>query len=241
MRSCSSPTISIIIPALSEAHHLNRLLPFLKHHGSGFLSEIIVVGAGPDDYTQELCHWNRTVFIKSKTACRALQMNIGAERASGDIFYFVHADTLPPASFAHDIIEAFHGGYTSGCYRFKFDRDSFLLRINAWFTRFPFLWCRGGDQSLFVVREVFTKLGGFSSDMVIMEEYPLIDKLMKSNLFLILPKTILVSSRKYDSNSYWKVQWANFRAFSSYKRGTGTEQIKREYYNALKYRSEISE
>ena len=84
-------------------------------------------------------------------------MNEAAAIAKGDVLYFVHADTIVTKSFYADIQKAIAEGFEMGCYRYKFDQyKNPLLYINSFFTRFPMLWCRGGDQTLFVKKPFLT-------------------------------------------------------------------------------------
>lgn len=46
-----------------------------------------------------------------------------------------------------------------------------------------------------------------------MEDYEFISRLRKRNSFTILPKNTVVSARKYEDNSYLKVNIANFIVF----------------------------
>ena len=50
-------------------------------------------------------------------------MNYAASQAQGEILYFVHADTLPPASYLANIDFYVQQGYTSGCYQSLFEND----------------------------------------------------------------------------------------------------------------------
>lgn len=54
---------------------------------------------------------------------RAAQMNYGASLAAEEILYFLHADTLPPKNFTHDIAKAIKHGYGAGCYMLSFDHN----------------------------------------------------------------------------------------------------------------------
>ena len=84
--------ISIIIPVLNEAtcieSTLNRMQPMRKRG-----HQIILVDGGSQDNTVALAEPLVDSLLYS-TAGRAVQMNTGAAAASGDIIWFVHADTL---------------------------------------------------------------------------------------------------------------------------------------------------
>ena len=227
--------ISIIIPTLNEEQCIGRLLQFLQKHPRQSHFEVIVVDGGSKDRTLDITNSFPVKTLVTNHASRAHQMNVGAKKAHGDILYFVHADTHPLNSFVDDIRNAIDRGFQSGCYRFKFNNPKNpLLHINAFFTRFPFSWCRGGDQTLFMVKDVFDKVGGFDERFVIMEDYDILDRLANQNIsFKVIPKSVKVSARKYNENSYLKVQMVNLKAMKMYKRGVNPKQIKNYYCQAL--------
>jgi len=156
-------SISIIIPTYNEEKTISRLVSHLQSHAEKE-SEIIIVDGGSNDDTLAKAKKAGACCITSPRKGRAVQMNEGAAKASGEIFYFVHADSFPPPEFCSDITNAIKGGFPSGCYRFQFDSDHPLLKINSYMTRFDHIMCRGGDQTLFITRELFIQLGGYRDD-----------------------------------------------------------------------------
>ena len=223
--------ISIIIPTLNEAEHIGRLL---EHLLSNFTEtyEIIVVDGGSSDDTIQICEEHNATVLHSSPS-RAIQQNLGAKAAKYPYLYFVHADTLPPDTIQEDLRECIDNGCLAACYRSKYESKSPLLKVNAFFTRFYWLVCRGGDQSLLVKKEVFFANDGFDETFVIMEEYPMIEKLMKTKSLTIIPKGMLISTRKYCDRSWFKVSRANYRAFKLYKKGVDSKMIRKVYKNSL--------
>lgn len=228
--------LSIVIPVLNEAENLSKLLPYLKEHSSGKSTEIIVVDGGSTDASKNICLQYQVKYILSNMACRSIQMNLGAKHSDGEILYFVHADTVPPSTFVTDILEHFCLGYEMGCYRFKFDSKQILLKLNAYFTRFDKLWCRGGDQTFFITKQLFEQSGGYRDDHSIMEEYEYFTRMKPKHSFVIIPKSVTVSARKYDTNSYLRVQCANFLVFYMWKRKYPQEKLVQTYKKLLNYR-----
>lgn len=228
--------ISIIIPTLNEEKYIGTLLGFLTNHPQNDKYEVIVVDGGSDDATLEIIKSFSSVQLhQTSEASRAHQMNQGAHVSKGDILYFVHADVQLIPSFVDDIFELVAKGVDSGCYRYRFCKPHHpLLYINGLFTRFPFRWCRGGDQTLFITRKAFNKLEGFDESHVIMEDYDLLDRIEKEGVsFKVIPKNIKVSARKYLNNSYLKVQLTNLKAMRMYRRGVATSEIKVYYHATL--------
>ncbi|WP_420318894.1 TIGR04283 family arsenosugar biosynthesis glycosyltransferase [Ekhidna sp.] len=227
--------ISIIIPTLNEETYIGQLLGYLNNHPQKDSIEIIVVDGGSQDKTLSIAGLHEGTLIETKIASRAHQMNEGAKQANGTILYFVHADTQLVDSFVQDIHVAHQNGFKSGCYRFKFHQpQNPLLHINGFFTRFPFKWCRGGDQTLFIDKGVFESIDGFDEKYVIMEDYDILDRIDAHQIpFKVIPKSVKVSSRKYDDNSYMKVQLTNLKAMKMYKHGTDPSEIRKFYCQSL--------
>lgn len=228
--------ISIIIPTYREADSISRLIHYLKDNGRDMLAEIIVVDGGSDDETLQKAKEAGAKAVISAKIGRAAQMNYGASLATGDIFYFVHADVLPPKTFAVDIITAIKDDYDLGRYFMKFDSKKWYLRINAFFTRFDFFICYGGDQTFFITSELFDKTGGFRNDMLIMEDFEFTKRAKKEGRYKILKKGALISARKYDRNSWWQVQLANKKIVNMYKKGASQEDMLNQYKQMLNYR-----
>ena len=199
--------------------------------------ELIVVDGGSTDDSVNLAEAAGARVLIAPRRGRAAQMNHGASRARFDTLYFVHADTLPPESYYTDITESTAAGQPTGCYRFAYDRPpNPLMRLNAYCTRFNRLWCRGGDQSLFIPKALFQELGTFCERHVIMEDFDFIEKIQAAHSFRILPKNIVVSARKYETNGYLRVQLANLVVFVMYRLGISRERMKATYAELLDYR-----
>lgn len=208
--------LSIIIPTLNEEGSIARLLSLLRQVQDDRIAEIIVADGRSSDRTLRVAEAFDVQVVESSVSQRSLQLNLGAQYATGDVLYFLHADTIPPASVIDDIEEAISEGFDLGCYRFKFDSQKRLLKMNAHFTRYDRIMCRGGDQSLFVTRRLFDQIGGYREDMLIMEDYDIITRARHHGLFRIIPKDAVVSARKYDDNSYLRVNFANLVVFIMY-------------------------
>lgn len=228
--------ISIVIPTYCEAATIGKLISYLNEFGGDSLAEIIVSDGASTDGTLQEAQKANAVAVSSPAQGRAAQMNFGASLASGDILYFVHADSFPPPSFAGDIIKAVQQHYDLGRYRTKFDSGKWYLKINAWFTRFDWFICMGGDQTLFITRSLFEKTGGFNPSMKIMEEYEFCKRARVNHHYKIFPKAALVSARKYDTNSWWRVQMANRKVVNMYKQGASQQEMVDAYKRMLNYR-----
>ncbi|HMQ47023.1 MAG TPA: TIGR04283 family arsenosugar biosynthesis glycosyltransferase [Saprospiraceae bacterium] len=207
--------LSIIIPTLNEAERISQLLLHFKTHLPADEGEIIVVNAPKTtDRTGELAKLHGATVITADQSCRATQMNCGARYASGTVLYFVHADVLPPPSFYQDISKAIEQKADFGWFSYRFDSTHPLLRYNARYTKKDGFFAGGGDQTLFIKKKIFEQMGGFREDYLIMEDFELTKRLKKKGYFLhIIPNDAQVSARKYERNSYFKVNLVNLLMF----------------------------
>ncbi|MEW2921245.1 TIGR04283 family arsenosugar biosynthesis glycosyltransferase [Muricauda sp. ANG21] len=198
-------SISIIIPVLNEELCLGKLLNHLKSSSSN-IKEIICVDGGSVDRTVEIAEQNGSKVIHSERG-RAKQMNLGAKLSNGDILYFLHADTFPPKNFDQSILKAVENGFMAGCFRMKFDTKNVFLRFFAWFSGINLLLCRGGDQSLFVHKQLFEKTTGFNESYHIYEDTEFIARLYKNTKFKVVPDCVITSARKYREVGVLKLQF----------------------------------
>ncbi|PPK85440.1 rSAM/selenodomain-associated transferase 2 [Neolewinella xylanilytica] len=231
--------LHIVIPVVNEADQLRRLLPYLLDELNGRGSITVADGGSTDDTEEVVRRSGRVGYLACAATGRGRQMNEAAALHDDpdDVYYFVHADTRPPRGFYTDIRRSVADGSPMGCYRFRFDSENPLLAVNAFFTRFGGLACRGGDQSLFVARSAWEQLGGFDADMDIMEDYDIIQRARRLQLpFRVIPRAIVVSDRKYHANGWLRVQWANLRLFRMYQRGAPQREMVETYRRMLKLR-----
>jgi rSAM/selenodomain-associated transferase 2 len=223
--------ISIVIPTYNEAAIIAHLVTYLQLHGGNTIAEIIVIDGGNDD-TLKIAKQVGAITAKAVVKSRAAQMNQGAGMATGNILYFVHADTLPPKSFAVDIVTTINNGYEFGRYCTQFDSKSSLLKVNAYFTKFDLFVCYGGDQTLFITKTLFSNIGGFNTDLKVMEDYDITIRAKQKANYKIIKKNVLVSARKYEHNSWFKVQKANYIVVKMFKKGA-SQQVMITKYKAL--------
>lgn len=217
--------ISVIIPVYNEEDVIGKTVRYLRSITTAWDVEIIVADGGSRDNSALEAEREGAVVIRSKHKGRAAQMNAGARASNGRILYFLHADSIPPATFFDDILQAVNKGYPAGCYRLRFDMDHWFLRANTWFTRFNIDAFRYGDQSLFVTREHFDKIGGFCEHHIVMEDNEIIKRLRKHARFIVLPKEVITSARKYMANGVFKLQCTFYLLYLLYQLGFPQQRL----------------
>lgn len=208
-------TVSIVIPTYNEAAGIGALLAYLRHlTAEEPVLEIIVADGGSTDGTRDVARRGGAAVVRCPRKGRAAQLNYGARHATGELLYFLHADSYPPPGFLRYLRQAVRRGYGSGCFRLAFDHPHWLLRFSAWCTRLPLLLVRFGDQSLFVRRGLFAQVGGFREDLVVMEDQEIVRRLQAQGPFRVLPRAVTTSARKYLENGVCRLQ-ATFTLIAS--------------------------
>ena len=217
--------LSIIIPTFNEATCIGETISYLRKCLGNKEVRILISDGGSSDDTIALVEAAGAEALSSPAKGRAVQMNFGAAQATGEVLYFLHADTLPPTDFYNTIEAALAGGADCGCYRMRFDANHWFLKANAWFTRFRNPFFRFGDQSLFVRRQVFENTGGFREDHIVMEDQELIRRLGKNYRFVVLPQTVTTSARKYLANGVYRTQGTFFVIYMAYQLGMSQARL----------------
>lgn len=214
---CRPYMISIIIPTFNEEKKLGTTIThLLAADDKEYIAEIIIADGGSTDNTIQTANKFLAKSIITPGKNRAAQLNAGGAIASGNILFFLHADSIPPEKFIEKIIKAVDKNYQSGCFRLLFDHDHWFLKANAWFTRFDVNAIRFGDQGLFITKTVFEKCGGYNENLFIMEDQEIIHRLKKISSFTVIDDYIQTSARKYLKNGIYKTQGTFFIIWLAY-------------------------
>ncbi len=211
--------LSVIIPTYQEEATIGELVEHLFRCDIHNQIEILVCDGGSTDDTLRLAEEAGAIGIKSPKKGRAAQLNCGASLAQAEILYFLHADAFPPKSFVKDVISAIDLGYDFGNFRQVIKSENPWVRINSYFSRLNGRITSGGDQSLFITRELFFRLKGYREDFLFMEDYDLFGRARLLGENIKIPKSLEIVDRKYTYNSYLRVNLSNLTILTLYRLG----------------------
>jgi len=208
--------LSIIVPTLNEAAYIEatlvRLAP-LRARGA----EVIVVDGGSSDATRAFAapHADR---VLAAPRGRAAQLNAGAQAATGDALWFLHADSLAPADADRAIAQALAAGRAWGRFDVAIRGRSALLPVIAWCMnlRSRATGIATGDQGMFMTRTAFRAAGGFPA-IALMEDIAMSRALKRLGRPACLKERIETSGRRWDSRGamatillMWRLRLAFF-------------------------------
>ncbi len=187
--------ISVVIPTLNEAAALPRTLESLHRDGP---AEIIVADGGSTDETIEIAEPFARVIRAPRG--RAVQQNLGAAAATGDILFFLHADCCPAAGWQGPMRAAAAAPrFVAGCLRMRIDSDWPLYRLieRGGDLRARWLGLPYGDQGIFIRRDTFLSLGGFPP-VAFMEDLLFMQQARRHGRVEVLRHPIHISPRRWE-------------------------------------------
>lgn len=229
-----APWCTVIIPTLNEARALPATLAALAACWPEDPPEVVIVDGGSTDGTGEIARANGAKVIPSAPG-RARQLNAGARSATGQWFYFLHADTLPPADLPRHLRAAAQNG-TPACFSISFDRqaESWWLRTFGRLSAWDVDAFRFGDQSLFVSKAQFFTAGGYREDHQLLEGHELVRRLRRTTgSFSVLDAAVTTSARRYLAHGVVFTQLVFAVIFCFYRVGVGQEVLGRVYRRAF--------
>jgi rSAM/selenodomain-associated transferase 2 len=221
--------LSIIIPVLNEGDGIAAALDALAHlRAVG--TEVIVVDGGSRDATVERAQLRADRVILA-TRGRALQMNAGAQRASGDVLLFLHADTRLPAEADRVVLNGLdQSRRVWGRFDVKIDGRSRLLPVVAWLMRLRsrLTGIATGDQAIFLRRDAFQAVGGFPA-VALMEDIAICKRLKRLGRPLCLRACVTTSGRRWEKNGVLSTILLMWRLRFAYFLGADPKQLARQY------------
>lgn len=221
------PYVSVIIPALNESAGIERTVRSALHTDA----EVIVVDGGSTDDTSVRAV-QAGARVEQGARGRALQQNLGAARAGGEILLFLHADTRLPRGYVGHVFETLMGpATTAGAFRFRTDGKGARMRlieaitnIRARFFQLPY-----GDQALFVRRTVFDSMGGFP-ETAIAEDLFFVRRLSKGGRIRIAPAEAVTSGRRWNRIGVLRTTVINLMILSGCLLGISPDKLSCLYH-----------
>jgi len=220
--------LSIIIPVLNEAETLASRLAALQGLRAGGVEVIVVDGGSTDGSPARAAPLADRVITAPRG--RGRQMNAGAERATGDVLLFLHADTVLPDSATERIEAAVTGGALWGRFDVRIEGASVMLPIVAALMngRSRLTGIATGDQAIFTTREAFARVGGFP-DIPLMEDIAFSSAMRRMARPACLAEKVTTSGRRWEKHGVWRtiltMWWLRLRFWL----GVSPQALAREY------------
>ena len=221
--------LSVVMPVLNEAagiHAALQALAPLVARGA----QVLVVDGGSADETLA-CAQAGGVHALNAPRGRALQMNAGAQQATGEVLLFLHADTVLPPDADTLIRQALAAGpQVWGRFDVRIAGRPWLLHVIAAFMNLRSRWTgiATGDQAMFMTRTAFDAVGGFPAQPL-MEDIEMSRLLLKLSRPACLRARVATSGRRWERGGIWRTVLLMWRLRFAYWRGAAPELLAELY------------
>lgn len=219
------PRLSIVIPVRNDAEALGRTLDWLAALPDAERAEIIVAAAPEPDPTERVVA-GRARVIRPGGSTRAELMNAGARAARGEILFFLHADSFPPARAAWLIERALDDPRAvGGAFEHLFDEPGWSLRAITWINRLRYRITHNwyGDQGLFVRTETFRALGGYRA-LRVLEDLDFSRRLKRRGRSVLIRVPLRTSGRRFLARGPWRTFFLCWWLVARHTVGLDTER-----------------
>ncbi len=224
--------LSIIVPSLNEARRIEITLQSLapaRARGA----EIIVVDSGSEDDTVTIAQRGADIVMQAPRG-RASQLNAGAARATGDVLWFVHADSQLPAEADQDVLSAVGNGKQAwGRFDVRIESTRPALRLVAFMMnlRSRATGIATGDQGIFATRALFETAGRFPSQRL-MEDIAFSCRAKRISAPVNLRSCIVTSGRRWDEHGVCRTIVLMWRLRLAYSFGADPDRLAAVYERA---------
>jgi len=233
-----TPFVSIVVPVLNEAVLID---PFLRHLQTfGPAVEIIVVDGGSADETLTIARPLADRVLSAQRG-RAAQMNAGAEIATGEILWFLHADLHVPSNAIEEIQAALRDDRVAGgCFGLRYPRREWIYRVsdslgNVGVNVFGFAL---GDHGIFCRRSAFVRVGGYPI-IPILEDAELYRGLRIVGQTKQLRQQIVSDPRTFERGGRYRTTAVYFLILLLYVAGVRISRLNRIYRRFLASRARL--
>ena len=221
----TSARLSVVIPALNEAAGISAVLHALAPLAARG-AQLLVADGGSVDGTVTLAQVGGAQVVHAPRG-RALQMNAGAQQATGEVLLFLHADTRLPPDADRLIAQALaNGPQVWGRFDVRIEGQPRMLRVIAAFMNWRSRWSgiATGDQALFMTRAAFDAVGGFPVQPL-MEDIEMSKRLLKLSRPACLRARVVTSGRRWETQGVWRTVLLMWRLRLAYWRGATPERL----------------
>lgn len=228
--SVPRPQISIVVPCWRDSDTAIEVSRTWAEYPA--VREIVL--AGVEGYEPQIgpAKIGKLVACAAPRPSRGEQLNLGAARTTADTILFHHIDSILAPQHLEAIIEALlDPDVIGGGFHRAFDERHPSLR---WLEKWERLHSRAfgtiyGDQSVFVRRDVFARLGGFAA-IPLMEDVEFSKRLRRAGRVALLDPPMRSSPRRQMEDGAWRVTGRNLFFLVAYRAGMSPQRLHKWYY-----------
>ncbi len=219
---------SVIVAAHNEGPQIASALKRLRQISSTSPTELIFVDGGSDDATADAAEDWVDELIRQETPSRGAQWDAGAQKATGDLLFFLRADTQPPGNWQQALEHFWLSSQTApvAAAGFSVDYgDGLGLRLlSAWSNARVRSGLVGADHGLCTTPEIYKAAGGFPHHPVL-EDYEFSKRLAGHGRIVLLPEVIHAAARRLRSRGPLKYLCGRLWLEARYRSGADPQHL----------------
>ncbi|MQQ07892.1 glycosyltransferase [Epibacterium sp. SM1979] len=220
--------ISVVIPTLNAAPHMQASLEMLMEGlSAGLIRELVISDGGSTDLTLKIADEAGAEIVKGP-ASRGGQLRRGCATVKGDWILILHADTVLEQGWSKVVAEHLkqHAGRPAHFKLAFASRGVWPGLVACWANlRSAVLGLPYGDQGLLVPTALYRAKGGFP-DQPLMEDVEMARRLPDMRT---LPAYAITSAERYERDGWIRRGSRNLWTLMRYAMGTDPEKLAAAY------------
>tara|TARA_Y100001968_G_C19387410_1_gene733624 strand:- start:253 stop:960 length:708 start_codon:yes stop_codon:yes gene_type:complete len=224
--------LSIICPILNEEQQLPLLIADINLWP--YTIDLQFVDGGSRDYSVIVSRLSGANVSQVIPPNRGSQLHTGAIKAESEWLLFIHADSRLHPLWAKKLFDIVNNPLAKKFYwyfDFKTKEKGITFRLLevCVYLRSKFFRTPYGDQGLLINKELYIQSGGYSN-LHIMEDLDLINRLNKNNNGRRIGLPILTSGRKWKKNNVLNQAIKNYWLRYKWRKGESSKKLLKDYY-----------
>jgi glycosyltransferase involved in cell wall biosynthesis len=207
--------ISFIVPAYNEEKYLAPTLAAIHDAArqTGEVYEIVVANDASSDGTAAMAERAGARVVTAEKRQIAGTRNSGARASTGEVLFFVDADTQVNPPLVKAALAALRAGAVGGGAPVQFDEGPrWVKRMLVVFVPVYFGMARwAAGCFIFCTRAAYDAAGGFDETLYASEEIWFSRALKRLGPFVILKERVTTSARKTNGQTPWSMLWMTLR------------------------------
>ncbi|MDE2491468.1 MAG: glycosyltransferase [Elusimicrobia bacterium] len=190
---------SVVIAARNEGPQIGSALKRLRQISRSSEMEVIVVDGGSDDGTVAAARDLADEVIAFGASNRGAQWNAGAQKATGDVLFFLRADAQPPGNWQQALERFWVATPTEKASAAVFSVDygsgTALRLLSAWSNARVRAGYAAADHGFCTTPEIYKAVGGFPS-FPELEDFEFSRRLAARGRIVLLPEVMHAAARR---------------------------------------------
>lgn len=190
---------SVVVASRNEGPQIASALKRLRQISKTSPMEIIVVDGGSDDGTARAAADWADAVVDLPQANRGAQWHAGAEKATGDLLFFLRADAQPPGNWQqaleHFWLTTQVDDVAAAVFSVDYGGGAGLRLLSAWSNARVRRGVATADHGICTTPEIYKEVGGFPAYPEL-EDFEFSLRLAKRGRIQLLPERIHAAARR---------------------------------------------